>query len=283
MTYSQQLAAIAAAADAEIASLTATVALRDATIAALRAAAAPAQPGPSVAASSVVGSKAWRQVWGDEFTTDGPPDPAKWNTGRWTPTTPGDAPFNNAAEGAYLASSQVAVVGGQLVITTAAKPKTLNGTTYPTASGLIQSNGKWSLTPGGYVEARVLVPNAAHCWPAMWLLPSPSGWPPEIDVFEFFDSARPAFNYHPAKGGQSGPTALGTAGTEYRGTWHTYGLHWATTGTLTVYLDGVPQTAAMADTTLPHYLLLNLDTYAGAQPPAGTQMRVDWVRAWSPA
>jgi beta-glucanase (GH16 family) len=286
MTYADQFAAAGSAAgavaDKDVAGLNATIAGLNATIASLRASAVQ----PLAVSGSPVAGKSWSKVWGDEFNYIGPADPTKWSTGRWAPTTTADEPWNHGKEGAYLASSQVKADGANLVIATGSgAPKTINGVVYPTASGLIQSAGHYSMVPGQFIEANIYIPTAYGCWPAMWLLPMPvNTWPPEIDILEIDTRTgkRPAFNYHPLAGGPSGPDSYGETTSNYLGAFHVYGLHWGTDGILTPYLDGKPYAVRQLPVDpRPHYLLINLSTYAGTQPPAGTQMKVDWVRAWA--
>lgn len=61
-------------------------------------------------------------------------------------------------------------------------------------SGMLRS--KFAIEPGMYVEMRALLPKGVGAWPAFWLDPgvqysatsfSATPWPPEIDIFEFFD------------------------------------------------------------------------------------------------
>jgi hypothetical protein len=45
------------------------------------------------------------------------------------------------------------------------------------------------ITTGSYVEFNVKLANVAGSWPALWLLQTSGGWPPEIDIIEVFISA----------------------------------------------------------------------------------------------
>lgn len=269
MSYQSQLSAIGAQADAAIAAATV----------------APPATAPSVVSGSFVGNQSWKLTFSDEFLGNAL-DGNKWNTGRWSPTTTGDAPYNNGKEGAYFASSQVTVAGSNALLTCIpTAPKTLNGNTFAAMSGEINTQNKYVMTPGCYIEARIAIPNAPLCWPAFWLLPNNSQWPPEIDIFEYFDSSkqnRPSFNYHRTStaNGQSGPTTYGASVVDYRVGYHTYGLHWSRLSVITAYLDGVPSTSTTVDTSLPHYVIMNLSTYAGAAQPTAT-MYIDWFRAWA--
>jgi glycosyl hydrolase family 16 len=61
-------------------------------------------------------------------------------------------------------------------------------------SGMLRS--KFAVEPGMYVEMRARLPRGVGAWPAFWLNPgveyssdsfSATPWPPEIDIFEFFN------------------------------------------------------------------------------------------------
>lgn len=226
----------------------------------------------------------WSLDFRDEF--DGNTiDYNKWSTGRWGRTTTGDTPFNTSIEGAYFVSTNVSVSNGNLALTLTPSVKTLNGKTYTYASGQVQSNGHYFLTPNTYIEARIKVPGCTGCWPAFWTVPN-GQWPPETDIFEFFNTstaAQPKFNLHRAGGGQSGPKIYGETTVDYRDEYHTYGLYWNGTQYIS-YLDGKAYDLGVTDpTTIPQFIILNLSMYDGNTPPSGSAMYVDWIRTWKPA
>jgi beta-glucanase (GH16 family) len=220
---------------------------------------------------------AWGQVFGDEF------DGTAVDRSKWWPTRDGgsscDKPFVTSEEGAAYCSENVSVADGQLTLTLRPGTTQAGDQTYSYSSGTVTTGNNFRVQRGDYAEARIFVPSCDGCWPAFWSIFMPY----EIDGFEFFDTskqAQPRFNYHP---GGPPPTAYGEAGTDYRNSWHTYGVWRKADGTVVPYLDGVayPAVAAQDGDDAQHFLIMNLAMYQGHDP--GTQaMRVDWVRVHRP-
>ncbi len=227
---------------------------------------------------------AWVSSWHDEFNGRSL-DRETWQPYRYTPET-GDLPFNPSLEDAWFSPRNVRVRDGLLELRLQPELRTLAGRRYPYSSGVVQASASHRITPGTYVEARVRVPVCSGCWPAFWAIPARQ-WPPEIDVFEYFDTAeqaRPAFNYHPPGGGQAGPSEYGRSSVDHRDGFHVYGLLWTRTAAVP-HVDGVghPGAAASSDmTSLPLGLVLNLSLKAGSSTARAT-MAIDWVRVWRPA
>ena len=247
---------------------------------------APTAVAPVTPAAGPPGSTGtWTSVFSDEF--DGTSiDRSTWRVNRYGGTSQ-DGAFNPDIEGAYYSPDNVSVVDGAAVLTFRSDPATVDGRAYTHSSGTISSQGAFQLQDGDYVEARVLVPTGDGLWPAFWTLPE-DRWPPEIDIFEFFDTSQralPEFVYHAPDGSVPAPSAgreYGDPAVEYRDSWHTYGML-RSGGRLVPYLDGVahPENGvAVGADALPQFIVLNLAMYAGHQPVDGTAMRIDWVRAW---
>jgi beta-glucanase (GH16 family) len=112
----------------------------------------------------------WDLVFNDEF------DGTSLNTTNWTALDRKDS-FNNEKQ--YYHPNQVAVSGGNLVITAINVPR--QGKAYQ--SGLITSNNLFG--PGRF-EARMDLPTTQGMWPAFWLNPNQVQWPTggEIDILE---------------------------------------------------------------------------------------------------
>lgn len=240
----------------------------------------PAPDGPPAAAGP------WTQVFADEFNGTAL-DRSKWRANRYGGNGV-DGPFNPAHEGAYYSPRNVSVRDGSAVLELRPEPRVVDGVRYTYSSGMISSQGSFAVRDGSYVEARVHIPIGPGVWPAFWTMPD-DRWPPETDIFEYFDTIRrqqPYFIYHfPSPNGQDGRLSVSTYGdpaVDYRNSWHTFGML-RSAGRLMPYLDGVPYPAAAVPAgadDLPQFLMLNLAMYAGGTPAPGTSMLIDWVRVW---
>lgn len=124
--------------------------------------------------------------------------------------------------------------------------------------------GKFPITPGTYIEMRARLPSGIGAWPAFWLGAgvqyddkkfSDLPWPPEIDIFEFFNwQGRPQTrvltgniqtNGHPDRYGM--PRDLWTkfnkgeydAGIDFSADFHVFALDWRENKPIWL-LDGKP-------------------------------------------
>lgn len=225
----------------------------------------------------------WNMIFNDEFSGSSI-DATKWSTLRGGLVWPYGDPYNPPIEDAFYKRANSTVRDGNAVLTL--KKETSNG--YPYSSGVIHSGNHFSFKYG-YVESRVKVPKCSGCWPAFWMLDTPvdDHWPPEIDIFEFFDSINdphPYFNYHWADNGhkQLGIKQIGSSARDYTDTFHTYGLMW-TASKVQVYLDGVPGPAFTDPrfiTQARNYVIFNFALQKGKTPPSGQELLVDYVRVW---
>ncbi|MGB0872336.1 MAG: glycoside hydrolase family 16 protein [Solirubrobacterales bacterium] len=230
----------------------------------------------------------WRLIFHDEFNG------SFLNTRKWSRLR-GDrhkygSPYNRSLESAAYSIRNVTQNRGSAVLTLKRRPAK-GYRRFPYSSGMIQSGPKFAFRYG-YVEARVKVPRCSGCWPAFWLMKNPpdSSWPPEIDVFEFFNTAkekRPHFNFHWKQGNtrrQTGIKPFGEPRRSYVGSWHTYGMLW-TPETIQVFVDNLPGPTYNVAARIPNkasYLILNLALQRGSRPRSGRKMLVDFVRVWQP-
>lgn len=258
-----------------------------------------ATPEPEVPVEQITqpGSN-WNLVFNDEF--DGTSlDSSKWSGQRddWTTSRINDAgqswskggfPYN-FLEGAWYRPENNTVGGGVLTqsIKKLATPMTAHADwgEYKYTTGMVNSNHRFGFTYG-YVEARMRVASCSGCWPAFWMLPVNSGWPPEIDIFEFFDSASVKFPYFSShwndNAGQlqslTNPTIDGTDLTEQ---WHTYGLLWTEDG-VQAFIDGKPG-KKYTGAAVPHedmYLIMQAAIGRNYATPEGAGLQTDYVRVY---
>lgn len=189
------------------------------------------------------------------------------------------------------------------------------------STGMVNSNKKFSFKYG-YVETRAWVPECGGCWPSFWMMPATDdNWPPEIDIFEFFQFSiysrtYPHTVFHWAPDGTEGdnqffehyntddapvpspkPQEYGVThpageGGNFLNSWHTYGLLW-THDYVEVYIDGKLGTRVNGASKLPQepmYLIymMAICRIDGNQceadtgtPPAGSAMKIDYLRVYS--
>ena len=173
--------------------------------------------------------------------------------------------------------AQVAVGGGVLTLTLVARPETCGGVTQPYTSGMVTTDGHFSVTYG-YLEARIWLPRDAGRvadWPGFWA--DGQVWPAdgEIDVAEGL-AGRVEGHLH-YSGGAVGPV-VGPG--RYAGGWHTFAVDWEP-GSVTYYYDGRDVgrlTTGVPDQ--PLYLILDLAVSGGPGTLAPAAMRVAYVRVW---
>ena len=225
-------------------------------------------------------------VWSEEFTTPGPPDPAKWgydigNNNGWG---------NNELEYYTNNLTNAAVSNGTLKIT--AIKENFGGNSYTSARLL--TNNKFSFKYGK-IEVRAKLPAGAGAWPAIWMLGSnftTVPWPAcgEIDIMEQKGS-EPNKIYstlhhpgHSGGNGDGGTTIITNATSDF----HKYAAEWSPS-VIKFSVDDVVFYTFNNAATLPFnnnfFIILNLavgGSFAGTVDPAFTKamMEVDYVRVY---
>jgi beta-glucanase (GH16 family) len=215
----------------------------------------------------------WHSIFDDEFSAT-TLDTGKWSTGWLSPGI--TAPVNTSELECYD-PNQVTVANGELDLSLVRKADTCGGQSHPYASGMVNTNGKFSYTYG-YLEARVWLPGttAISNWPAVWT--DGQSWPTdgELDVMEGL-SGQACWHFHDPQGGPGNCSKAA-----YTGGWHTFGADWEP-GSVTYYYDGTAVgTINSGITSSPMYVILNLGADHGNSGPlqAPATMRVDYVRIW---
>jgi beta-glucanase (GH16 family) len=217
-------------------------------------------------------------------------DLAKWQP-NWfgaTPTTITKA--INSAETCAYDPAQVQVANGQCRFSTAGSPVTVDGTTYQFRSGMLSSNGKFSVAPLSgkpvVAEARIYTEASSGTtvanWPAFWL--NGQSWPAdgEIDIAEGLGgNVNGHFHYPGGDPGTASPAGDNTG-------WHVWSVRWTYQDKVEFARDGVvyatlaPRGSGYAKALRqPKYILLNLGMgqWGGPNKVPG-EMMIDYVRVW---
>ena len=202
------------------------------------------------------GYTARQLIFDDRFSGTGL-DTTKWNTylgaqgSVWDndgtlpapysgPNAPGRGPTYE-----MYAPSQVSVDNG-LTLTAQRNTNQYSGT-YPWLSGVVTTEGKFSLpSTGWYVQARIKVPDMTQgLWPCMWFLPAGSGPFNEIDFVQggFYggpanvDDAPVGAGYFDTAGNLV-DEAVPDVGFDASAGYHTYGIEWTPGVGIDEYVDG---------------------------------------------
>ena len=219
----------------------------------------------------------WTLVWNDEFTGSSL-DASKWSWGQlpW-----GGNHHNSSYASMIVAGNSYLDGSGNLVlgVRPGSFPAT-DGTTQPYSEGMIYSQGKFDYAYG-YVEVSAKVSSATGSWPAFWMLMS--GWPPEIDVMEWFKSENNRMHTGLAwnNNGTTSWDDVNTYDSSMQDSWHTWALDWSP-GSLAIYKDGTDQrwsTSGDRVPTDPMYFILNSGVQSG-QTSWWHDTLFDYIRLW---
>ncbi len=210
-------------------------------------------------------------------------DTTKWTTkNNWQ---------HSASPNTCMDSNNVYVNSGSLIIRSKNDGNNVCGYTY--SSGYLDTKNKFSFT-FGYAEMRAKLPKGQGIWPAFWMLPSPSGWPPEIDIFEMLghQPTKLYFNVHaegcndPNCGGYSCCNSGSYIGSDYSADYHTFAIEW-TSSIIKWYVDGVERFSSTQYVPQgPMFLVI--DTFVGGdwpgQPDSSTVFPqyyyIDYIRVY---
>ena len=223
-------------------------------------------PPPTPSAVEPVGVPgSWNLAFDDEFNG------TSLDTSKWT-TLNGWSMNNVTTE-----TSNVTEGGGVVTLTLSSSSEGAEIDSSP-ADGAGR-NG-FLLPVGDFAEARIDFPGSGstiYNWPAWWT--SGPDWPAagENDIAEGLGTL--TTNYHSPGGAYNQGTIPGT----WSNGFHTYGLYRGA-GFCNVYYDGVlVKTYTTNDNGNPQALLINVGQAGNAVTGTASQVKVDYVRAWSPS
>jgi beta-glucanase (GH16 family) len=225
----------------------------------------------------------WQLVFSDEFSGSGV-DSSKWHTTYWWGGWKGE-------EQQEYVPSGVTLSGGAAHLTARPRP----GHKYPYTSGMLATWGRFNLSRGTVVEARVKTPAGVGLWPAVWLHTVSGHWPPEIDILETrgFEPSTWLLSAHWADAtGAHQSKGFRPKDDSYAEGYHTVTMQWDSTQ-IAWYIDGEQKGLITDPAKIPNepmYLILNLAIGGGGWPgkpdattPFPASFDIDYVRVWTPA
>jgi beta-glucanase (GH16 family) len=232
----------------------------------------------SLTSKSVPAQKGWTLVFQDEFEGN------SLNERVWETQFPWGRDRSTVGEMQWYAEDAFKVKDGKLHIIANPLPP---GSSHPYASGLISSHKSFA-TEYGRFEIRCKVPRGKGLWPAFWLLPPDTSWPPEIDVFETIgsDPSTVYMTTHWSEDGQHRKNGKGFTGPDFSEDFHTFAMEWSE-NTIVWYVDDVERHRVKNRSPKgPMYLLTNLAVggpWPGA-PDEATRFpatyEVDYIRVY---
>lgn len=221
----------------------------------------------------------WKLAFQDEF--DGP----SLNEKIWETQYPWGRDRCSVGELQWYAPDAFKVANSKLQIS--AKPLD-PGKCYQYSSGLISSHKSFA-TEYGRFEIRCKLPQGKGLWPAFWLLPTDTSWPPEIDVFENIGTEPNTVHMttHWTENGNHRQNGKEFVGPKFSEGFHTFAVEWTAT-TMVWFVDGVERHRVENGSPRGQmYLLANMavgGSWPGA-PDATTQFpatfEIDYIRAFT--
>lgn len=197
-----------------------------------------------------------------------------WNNGGQVPL-PYSAPTAGHPNMAMYSPSQVTIDAGLTL--TAQRNTNQYASTYPWNSGIVTTEGKFSLPAGGwYAQVKAEMPDQSQgMWAAIWFMPDTgTSTVPELDGYEGGmrnSSSTPqnqlgSSNYFSAQG-QRG--SIYDVGADMSAGMHVYGIQFLPGTSITEYFDGrqMNQTLASSGVTIPagtYELMLQLEVAASS-------------------
>ena len=222
----------------------------------------------------------WQMVFSDEF------DGSSLDEKKWTSAYPWGRSRKTVGEEQWYAPDAFKVANGKLQISAWRTPGAVhNGEVFDYSSGLISSHKSFTAQYGRF-EIRCKMVNGQGLWPAFWLLPITTEWPPEIDVFEAYGHKPNSVSMHAhyEEGGKNHDSGETYQGPDFTQDFHTFAVEW-TPEKIVWLVDGVKRHELVGKS--PHepmYMLANMAVggYAGSPDatPFPASFDIDYIRAY---
>lgn len=222
----------------------------------------------------------WQLVFEDDFNGQ------QLDERKWTSAFPWGRDRSNVGELQYYAPDAFSLNSGKLSIIANPTP---NGS-HAYDSGLISSYASFAPEFGRF-EIRCKLPSGKGLWPAFWLLPADTSWPPEIDVFEMLgqEPNKVHMTAHWLENGEHRQDGGQYVGPNFSQDYHTFAVEW-TADKLVWFVDDVKRYEVNGQSPRgPMYLLANLAVggdWPGspdASTPFPAKFDIDYIRAYAPA
>jgi beta-glucanase (GH16 family) len=236
-----------------------------------------------VSAGEPLAPSGWKLTFDDEF------DGSSLDLQKWTPADPWGYERNHELQ-AYVTNA-FDLSNGLLHVKAERHAAKYAGKERAYTSGMMTTYRHFS-QQYGRVEVRCRVPSGKGMWPAIWMLPDPLAWPPEIDILEILGhEPDKLYMTHHFQDGERKHKSHGGAwkGQDFSKEFHTYTVEW-TPAHLIWFVDGVER--FRSEDSIPKgkmYILINL-AVGGDWPGAPddstqfpTSFEVDYVRVYQKA
>ena len=222
----------------------------------------------------------WTSTWGDEFDGD------SIDIGAWIIA---DGHWSHNGEEQYYAPDEVYLHEGDLRIRS--RYRFYEGKSY--TSGHIESIHYQRY---GRIDIRAKLPGTKGLWPALWLLPTSRGWPPEIDILELIghdpNTIHMSTHWGPLLDGRPpwevGQTDTGHfTGPDFTEDYHVYSLEWYPDSLRWLVDDVVRFKSTQGIPHEPMYLIMNTAVGGGwpGSPDGNTTFPqyhdIDYVRFYT--
>ena len=226
--------------------------------------------------------QAWKLAFQDEF------DGSSLNEKIWDTQFPWGRSRTSVGELQWYAPDAFTVANSKLQISAQGTPNAVHdGETFDYSSGLISTHNSFA-TEFGRFEIRCKLPRGKGLWPAFWLLPPDTSWPPEIDVFEALGDSTDTVHMtsHWSENGAHRSSGAEFSGPDFSDGFHTFAIEWSATS-IVWFVDGVERHKVDNHSPRgPMYLLANMAVggdWPGA-PDATTAFpaafEIDYIRAY---